>query len=225
MQAILKIIDRMYRQHISNDEKFKKWDAYYNSHIGSMAARNRKTYFIDLLNNLEINNPNNAELNVLNIASGSGRDMQEFFIQKLESRIFIDCIERDVKAINFAQNLCSNWLSQIRFQNANAVKFRTNERYNFIWSAGLFDYVSDKTFKFMLKRYFSMLKEDGEMVIGNFSENNSSRYCMEILGDWYLNHRSKEKLIELAQECDLPTSSITVGQEPLGVNLFLHIKK
>lgn len=220
------VIDRMYQQHISENQKFRKWDIYLNGIPSTIAVRNRKTYFIELLQSVEEKRieQNAQKFNVLNIASGSGRDMQEFFIQT-PNKLFFDCIDQDADAIDFAKNLCADYLSQIEFHQANALRFRTDKKYNLIWSAGLFDYFNDKTFKFMLKRYFSMLEDGGEMVIGNFSENNPSRNYMEVLGDWYLNHRSEEKLIELAQECDLSASSITVGQEPLGVNLFLHIKK
>jgi len=69
-----------------------------------------------------------------------------------------------------------------------------------------------------------MLDADGELVIGNFSDSNPTRNYMEIIAEWFLHHRSKEKLITLAHECGLPTSSISVQQEPMGVNLFLHTR-
>jgi hypothetical protein len=221
------VIECAYNQKISEKEGLRKWDIYTNSQHAVIALRNRKSYLIKLLQSVEKMRieQHTENFNVLNIASGSGRDMQEFFTQNPVNGLFFDCIEQDSDAINFAKNLCADYLSQIEFHKANALKFRNDKKYNLIWSAGLFDYFNDKTFKFMLKRYFSMLEDGGEMVVGNFSENNPSRNYMEILGDWYLNHRSPEKLIELAKECDLSASSITVGQEPLGVNLFLHIKK
>lgn len=221
------IIDKIYCQHTSAKEHLAKWDLYFHSTAAVKAVRNRKIYFIELLQSVEKQRSEmNAEkFNVLNIASGSGRDIQEFFMQNSANGLVFDCIDQDADAIAFAQNLCADYLSQITFHKANALKFRNDKKYNLIWSAGLFDYFNDKTFKFMLKRYFSMLEDGGEMVIGNFSENNPSRNYMEIMGEWFLNHRSNETLIELATECDLSASSITVGQEPLGVNLFLHIKK
>ena len=220
------IIDKIYCHHIAEKKHFAEWDLYFHSTAAVQAVRNRKTYFIELLKSLEITRLNSQaeKFDILNIASGSGRDMQEFFLECPENGLFFDCLDLDVNAINFAQNLCSTWLSQISFQKANALRFSTDKKYRLIWSAGLFDYFNDKTFKFMLQRYFPMLEEGGEMVIGNFSENNPSRDYMEIVGEWHLNHRSKEKFIELAQECNLSASSITLGQEPLGVNLFLHIK-
>jgi SAM-dependent methyltransferase len=220
------IIDKIYCHHVAEKKYFADWDLYFHSTAAVQAVRNRKTYFIELLKLLEKTRLDSKaeKFDVLNIASGSGRDIQEFFLEYPENGLFFDCLDLDANAINFAQNLCSNWLSQIHFKKTNALRFSTDKKYRLIWSAGLFDYFNDKTFKFLLKRYFSMLDVDGEIVIGNFSDNNPNRTYME-LGEWFLNHRSESELLTLVEECELSASSVFIGQEPLGVNLFLHIKK
>lgn len=86
-----------------------------------------------------------------------------------------------------------------------AFKFRTNEHYLLIWAAGIFDYFDNDTFVRLLKRYLCFLDEKGELVIGNFSPNNPTRNYMEIVGDWYLNHRSADKLISLSKFSSLQT--------------------
>lgn len=219
------IIDKIYCHHIAEEKHFAMWDLYFHSTAAVQAVRNRKTYFIELLKSLESTrlNSQTGKFNVLNIASGSGRDMQEFFLACPENSLFFDCLDQDKNAIDFAQNLCGDWLSQIHFKKANALRFSTDKKYRLIWSAGLFDYFNDKTFKFLLKRYFSMLDIGGEMVIGNFSNNNPNRIYME-LGEWFLNYRSENELLALVDECELKESSVFVDKEPLGVNLFLHIK-
>lgn len=220
------VIDKIYRKHISEEEKFANWDLYFHSTDAVQAVRNRKTYFIELLKSVENTRINSQveKFDILNIASGSGRDMQEFFLDCPENGLFFDCLDQDKEAINFAESLCNDWLTQIHFKKANALRFSTDKKYRLIWSAGLFDYFNDKTFKFLLKRYFAMLDVGGEMVIGNFSDKNPNRTYME-LGEWFLNHRSEKELLALVKECNLNTSSVFIGQEPLGVNLFLHIKK
>jgi hypothetical protein len=46
---------------------------------------------------------------------------------------------------------------------------------------------------------------------------------MELIGDWFLQHRSAEKLKSLAKAAGAADCHITVGEEAEGVNLFLHI--
>ncbi|HLM61975.1 MAG TPA: class I SAM-dependent methyltransferase, partial [Pyrinomonadaceae bacterium] len=140
-------------------------------------------------------------------------------------KIIFDCVEYDPNAISYASELCREFLPQITFNRANAFKFKTDRKYELIWSAGLFDYFNDKRFKFLLKCLYSFLAPGGELVIGNFSENNPTRNYMEILGDWILHHRSKKLLINLAEECGVSPDSIRVGEEAEGINLFLHITK
>ena len=48
---------------------------------------------------------------------------------------------------------------------------------------------------------------------------------MEYFAQWYLYHRDNEELIELAKQCGIDESCITIEEEPLGLNLFMRIKK
>ncbi|MCI0494863.1 hypothetical protein L0Z72_07630 [candidate division KSB1 bacterium] len=178
-----------------------------------------------MLKNLEHKEiPGAGSIKVLNIASGPARDMFEFFNNSSNGKLQFDCIEFDPNAVNYASSLCSKYLDQINFINANAFKYRTNERYRLIWAAGIFDYFDDDTFVRLLQRYLCFLDEKGELVIGNFSPNNPTRNYMEIVGDWHLNHRSADTLISLTKASGVDQKNIRIGQEPEGVNLFVHIK-
>jgi hypothetical protein len=46
---------------------------------------------------------------------------------------------------------------------------------------------------------------------------------MELVGDWHLHHRSGEKLRSLAAQAGVPSERVSIGSEPEGVNLFLHV--
>jgi len=219
------IIDKIYQNHHADDPSLVKWDKYFQISSAPMAVRNRKDYFIQLLRNLEHETtPGSQPIKVLNIASGPARDLFEFLNHSSNGKLQFDCIEFDPNAISYASTLCSKYLEQINFIKANAFKFRTSERYRFIWAAGIFDYFDDDTFVRLLKHYLCFLDVKGEMVIGNFSPNNPTKSYMEIVGDWYLNHRSADKLITLARACGIDQKDIRIGQEPEGVNLFVHIK-
>jgi hypothetical protein len=63
------------------------------------------------------------------------------------------------------------------------------------------------------------------MIIGNFNSENPSRRSMEIMGDWFLYHRSADELRHYAIQAGIDESKIDVIQEPLGINLFLRVKK
>lgn len=216
------IIDRIYTKWTSTDPQLQKWDAYFHSLHAPKAVRNRKDYFINLVNSLSENH--NETFSVLNVASGPGRDMYEYFTQTKKKHVQFTCIEYDANAINYASKLCMPFMEKIIFHRANALKFKLDETFDLVWSAGLFDYFDDSQFVYLLKKFASMTRKNGTIVIGNFNENNPTRPYMEVFGDWILNHRSEDDLKNLCLEAGFTSDHIDVFSEDTGVNLFLHIR-
>ena len=214
------IIDLIYREHISSDSRYANWDRYYHYQGAARAVRNRKTFFHGLLN---WHYCRKQPLHVLKIASGPGRSMFEWMNQHPEANIHFDCIEIDPDAIAYASALNQDFLDRISFSRQNVLRFLPRKKYDLIWAAGIFDYFNDTLFQHVLRRLLPGLHVDGEIVIGNFSVNNPSRPGMEILGDWFLEHRSREKLVSLAEGCGICKNTVSIDSEPEGINLFLHI--
>lgn len=209
------IIDKIYNYHKSKNPVYAKWDDFFHYGDAPNAVRNRKKYFINTLNKLD------DFSEVLNIASGPCRDIKEFF-ECNHKKLTIDCIDIDKNAIQYAKNLlsfCRN--GEVNFFNANVFKFNPERQYDLIWSAGLFDYFDDRTFRILLNRLTKFVKPKGSIVIGNFQNALLFKHYMEF-GDWFLNYRDNNKLIELTEKIDC--TDIFVESEELGVNLFLHLK-
>ncbi len=220
------IIDRIYREHTTDDPALRNWDLYFHTQAAPRAVRNRKAYFIDLLSTLTQCSSRTTALPVLNVASGPARDVSEFFsAHGADVAVEVECIDADPDAIAYARRVCAPYLDRITFHEANALRFTSSQAYRLIWSAGLFDYFGDKGFKFLVERLLSMLADDGELVIGNFSRENDTRDYMEVMGDWDLHYRSEDELIALAESCGVSREDVRVGREPEGVNLFLHVKR
>jgi SAM-dependent methyltransferase len=217
------IIDRIYRYHITDNPVLIKWDFYGQHHESSNAVRNRNIYFCDNVFTPLAKKFQNQKIDVLNLASGPGRDMRNFFATNPNALIYFDCIEQDQNAINYAKKLCSNYIEKVNFIQKNVLRFNTKKQYQVIWSAGLFDYFEDKVFVTMLQRLGNMLLEDGEIIIGNFSSVNPNKAYMEFL-EWHLHYRSPQALKALALVAGFNTDQIGIKKEPQGINLFLHIK-
>lgn len=216
------IIDRIYTLHTTENERLKRWDEFFHAQDAPQAVRNRKFFFINTLSQLS---RDRKKLRVLNVGSGPGRDIFEFFENNRASDIHFDCIEFDRNAIAYASGLCERHLDKISFINANVFKFSTAEKYDLVWSAGLFDYLNDRRFVFLLNKLYSYLKPRGVLYVGNFSDLNPTRKYMELFGNWHLLHRNKQDLIALALQIGIEHSKIDVSSEPLGINLFLKLVK
>ncbi len=219
------IIEKIYLKHVSTNPKLRKWDQHVQDQEAAIAVRNRKQYVIQLFENLTQIDKERESIDVLNIASGPCRDLLEFFEKDKDGRIKFDNVEFDPLAISYAKNLCNKYEDRISFLETNAFNFSSDKKYRLIWSAGLFDYLNDKKFIFLLRRILPLIDDDGEIVIGNFSTDNPTKDYMEILGEWRLRHRSKDDLLSIGKKCGFDKKDMKIGKEPGGVNFFLHIKQ
>ncbi len=214
------IIDYMYQKKMFSDTRFQKWDKYYYAHQAANAVINRKRYFIELVKMKAAGK--NRPLRLLNIASGPCRDVLELFQQVSPEKVKIHCVEMDPKAIGYARNLLGSYADDVEFTCRNIFKFDTNEEFDLIWSAGLFDYFENDVFIRLLGRIHKWCAPSGEIVIGNFSPVNPSRSYMEKALGWYLFHRTHEELKQIAFQSGFKYNQLEVKSEELGVNLFLH---
>lgn len=215
------IIDRLYTNDVSND--YYSWDKYILNTNAVKAVQNRKTYFKKLVLN-KFRKGDTCSL--LNIASGPARDLKEVYDLIYQSeQLQTTCIDMDANAIEYAKEVNKGYTHNIEFINKNVLRYNTEDKYDLVWSAGLFDYFEDRAFLMTLKRMKEWMSENGEIVVGNFNaDHNPTRSVMEVLGDWHLHHRSEKELVDLAVKAGFSKDQISIGREPENINLFLHIK-
>lgn len=215
------IIDKIYREQVCADARYEKWDNFWHNQPACRAVRNRKDYFIRTITQALRKQP---RLQLLNVASGPARDLAEVYAAINPQRLQTVCVEADLNAISYAKELNEAHAAQISFVHKNIFRFTADRRYDIVWSAGLFDYFDDEVFIKLLRRFMQWTNPGGEVIIGNFSDQNPTQGFMELIGEWYLHHRSEAALINMAVAAGAARSAVRVGSEAEGVNLFLHIK-
>jgi len=216
------VIDRIYTQWISPDPKMANWDTFFHSCDASTAVRNRKDFFHAVLDNMKKTIPD-RELQILSVGSGPARDIAEYLARDTDKRFRFTCLDQDPRAIAHAKTLCQPWSDRVTFVQADVIRRLPAETFDLVWSAGLFDYFSDRIVVLMLKRLSKRVSPGGQLIVGNFGPENSSRDYMEF-GGWYLIHRTPAELLALAVQADLPKEACTVRAECKGVNLFLEVQ-
>ena len=101
------------------------------------------------------------------------------------------------------------------------------ERYDYVYCAGLFDYLPDEVCRRLLELFYQWLNPGGLVVATNVSaamnQRRAFRYSMEYMLDWHLIYRDGADFARLAPP--LPPGQVRVIEESLGVNLYLEIRK
>ena len=220
------LIDWIYTNKTAENGNAQLSDRLFQSYEAAQAVRNRKDYFIQKC--LELSHSKNERIDVLNLASGPCRDVLETFEASDNGRnLHFHCIDQEPEAVDYAQKLLasSKAAENVHLEVQNVLRLRTDKTYDLIWSAGLFDYLEDSTIVLLLKRLWKYLKDDGQIIFGNFGPNNPTRKGMELVSRWYLIHRSVDELIELCKKAGIPFRELEIESEPLGINLFCVIKK
>ncbi|TVQ11896.1 MAG: class I SAM-dependent methyltransferase [Bacteroidetes bacterium] len=218
------IIEKMYRFHKNTHPNYVKWDEFFHWLPAASAVINRKKLAVSLLKKLNQNTKKEYP-RVLILGSGPATEVNEYLESVTDNKLHFELVDFDQRAIEYATEKNQKYMEHITFHNKNVLRFSPDGCFDLIWSAGLFDYFQDKLFVRLLRRFSYYLSDNGEMIIGNFNISNPSKKIMEVLGDWYLYHRSQELLTNFAMEAGINKENIEIFSEPLGINLFLKIKK
>jgi extracellular factor (EF) 3-hydroxypalmitic acid methyl ester biosynthesis protein len=96
-----------------------------------------------------------------------------------------------------------------------------NERYDFVYCSGLFDYLSDKICSRLTKMFYTMLKEHGKVLVTNMHSDDLDQHMTELMFEWYLIYRNEKTM---------KTFAPNIGKQKLftdstGINLCLEISK
>ena len=233
------LMNMLYRDHKEGATPFgKAINLYATQEAAARANINR----VDLLVNLthgEIEGRGRSRLSprlrMASIGCGPAFEFEQFLsrypghgpkidmtLVDQEEKALLQCEERIKPLAARADASLTVVRQSIRKLIASGAGF---EGYDFIYSAGLFDYLGDRAFRMALAFLYGALAPGGCLAIGNFAADNPSRPAMEYFSDWVLVHRSRGDLLAFGNSLCPRPSSVTVTSEPLGVNLFLVVRK
>jgi extracellular factor (EF) 3-hydroxypalmitic acid methyl ester biosynthesis protein len=101
-------------------------------------------------------------------------------------------------------------------------------QYDFVYCAGLFDYLTDSVCKRLMNYFYDMLAPGGLLLSTNVTDilNRSRpfRYSMEYILDWHLIYREGQAMNKLAPD-RAPADTVKVITDDTGVNVFLEIRR
>ena len=98
------------------------------------------------------------------------------------------------------------------------------QRYDLIFSSGLYDYLSDQVCKRLNAFLYDQLQPGGVLVVGNFAPSTSIRNFMEHLLEWFLIYRGPQKMMSLIPD-QASLEHCVVRAESTGSNIFCEVRR
>ena len=125
---------------------------------------------------------------------------------KVQTEISADFIRESVRTMLVSRELQARWGT-----------------FDFIYSMGLFDYLSPPVATAVLKKLYQLLNPGGELIIGNFHIQNPTMYYMAYWLDWSIFYRTEQDLVAIASELAGADTQITF--DTTGIQMFLRVRK
>ena len=206
---------------------------------GAQAVRNRRELIPQLVRaQLARWEPSiEAPFKFLSVACGPAREMTDIYVEPADrDYIHASLLDQDPAALYEAGKTIESIEAQLggklsvdfiresvrTLLSTRELKARWGD-FHFIYSMGLFDYLTPPVASAVLRKLYALLLPGGEMAIGNFHESNPNRYYMDYWLDWPIIYRTEESFTALAD--GLKGAQTWVEFDDTGVQMMLRIRK
>jgi extracellular factor (EF) 3-hydroxypalmitic acid methyl ester biosynthesis protein len=207
-------------------------------HPAAQAVRNRRDLIAKMLSTLKSRElTSDKKIRVLSVACGPAFELQDVITSPEDcARFHFTLLDQDESALSEAKTqigLIEKKLGQkieAEYMNESVrTMLKTAEldkrwgKFDYIYSMGLFDYLTPPVAKAVIGKLYQILNVGGEMIIGNFHISNASRYYMEYWLDWVLYYRTEQEFLDLLK--DVTSAETKIIFEDTGSQMFMQVKK
>ena len=207
-------------------------------HPAAQAVRNRRGLVAKMLRALQSRDLKPApKIRVLSVACGPALELQDVVTSAADcGRYHFTLLDQDEDALaeaksrirriekKLGQKIEAEFLKEsVRTMPNIAELEKSGKNFDFIYSLGLFDYLTPPVAKAVIGKLYRLLKGGGEMVIGNFHISNASRYYMEYWLDWVLYYRSEQEFRDLLKNVESAVANIVF--EDTGNQMLMQVRR
>jgi extracellular factor (EF) 3-hydroxypalmitic acid methyl ester biosynthesis protein len=177
-------------------------------------------------------------LRVLNVGCGPAHEVRQFLASHAcSSQVEFTLLDFNAETLDYAGRALSDCKTRHgRFTKVQLVKRSVQqmlkqaarpgqgtEQYDFVYCAGLFDYLPDAVCRSLVSYFYDLLAPGGLTLVTNVDAHPSQKE-MEYFLEWHLIYRNTRQMHTLVPLQARPEDA-TVLREPSGINLFLEIRK
>jgi extracellular factor (EF) 3-hydroxypalmitic acid methyl ester biosynthesis protein len=201
----------------------------------AQAVRNRRYLVGEWIRERMASHTRENPLRVLSVACGPAEELQEVLLTPEDvGKVQFTLLDQDPEALSQAAEVVDHVTKKLGVKpQATMVctsvrtmlgKGKQDDRtYDFVYSMGLFDYLTDTTATAVLNWLYTRLAPNAELVVGNFHARNPSRVFMDYWADWTLWYRNEGQMLKLVDS--LPAAKTRIDFEESGCQIFLHLVK
>ncbi len=203
----------------------------------AQAVRNRRALIRDRLEGVAGAAAGGEPTRVMSVACGPAWELRDLFSARdAFGRYRYTLLDQDLHALAEArstvfelQERFGETLQGSLVRESVRTMLRTGNladrwgQFDFVYSMGLFDYLTTPVARAVLAKLYGLLAPGGELVVGNFHSKNPTRTYMEYWMDWVLVYRDEEEFFDMAR--NLPGARPTLVFEDTGSQMFLCIRK
>lgn len=177
---------------------------------------------------------------VASLGSGPAREVTEFLahdpLAARPTRFFL--VDQDEAALRFAGGQLAAALGQGAANSAARIEMRHLSVLrllrelepaellppaDLIYSAGLFDYFSDRTCRILTRRLYQALRPGGHLLLGNMKAGTDMLWPLELIADWSLRYRCAESILSWTE--GLEGAEISLRTEATGYDYLVSVRK
>lgn len=205
----------------------------------AQAVRNRRAYLPQVMHETLERFPKTGKhgFQMMSVACGPAWEMQDLFLESENFEKFhVTLLDQDVAALGEAAGAIARvekargMRARVDYLNESVrTMLRTPKlsekwgQHHFIYSMGLFDYLTGPVAKAVIKKLFELVKPGGTLVVGNYHVGNPTRTYMDYWMDWVLFYRTEQEMLSLL--ADDPAAELSITFEDSRSQLFLHAVK
>jgi extracellular factor (EF) 3-hydroxypalmitic acid methyl ester biosynthesis protein len=236
------VVDMMFRDPFQGTSFFAKLLNSYALQLPPvMAHRNRIQYLETMLTRESLRvMTQGRQVKVFNLGCGPAREVQQFMasnsLSDHASFVLADFEERTLKHTErVLQDLKQGHqrrtqvktikisVAQLLKEHERRGRHGQGEKYDVVYCAGLFDYLTDAVCRQLMEVFYAMLTPGGLLVATNV-DTHAAINQMECFLDWHLFYRDPARMRDVAPS-QASHDAVVVKGDPTGANVFVEVRK
>lgn len=233
------VMEHIYDGRPRGDTPFGRIAHLLGVHIGQFVVK-RKDLVREAIATILARSRRYGTINIVSLGAGPAQEVVE--IARSEDTVtrpveFV-LVDQDPDALRFAGRAVSNALTgrrdnpplKIEPRQISVLRLlkeidptRLVPEADMIYSAGLFDYFSDRTCRTLAHRLYAALRPGGLLLLGNMKAGTDMVWPLELIADWSLSYRNAENVLSWADGLD--GAEISLRTEATGYDYLLSVRK